>query len=162
MSGDSKFIQLVRNSFKFRVFLLSKLPAGFFTGLKVEEITSLNCVVSVPYNWFNKNPFRSTYFASLAMAAELSTGALAMANVYGKKPSVSMLVTGLQAQYFKKATGKTFFTCSDGQKFIDAVNTAIASGAPQMVTAESIGVNDAGEVIAKFSFNWSFKAKTPR
>lgn len=157
---QNKFFGVIKSPLKFKVFLLSKLPAGFFTGLKVKEITTEKCVVSVPYKWFNKNPFRSTYFASLAMAAELSTGVLAMANVYGKKPQVSMLVTGLQAQFFKKATGKTFFTCVDGQKFISAVNTAIETGEAQIVQAISNGVNEAGDPVAEFHVTWSFKAKT--
>lgn len=96
------------------------------------------------------------------MAAELSTGALAMANVYGRKPPVSMLVTGVQAEFFKKATGRTFFSSSDGQKFIDAVNIAIESGQAQFVQAISNGLNERGEPVAKFIITWSFKAKTPR
>ena len=157
--NENAFSKLIRNPFKFRMFLLSKLPAGFFTGLKIEEITERKCVVSVPYKWFNKNPFRSTYFASLAMAAELSTGAMAMANVYGKKPSVSMLVTKLGAEYFKKATGKTFFSCIDGQLFSDAVERAILTGEAQMVEARSTGLNVTGDLVAEFVITWSFKTK---
>lgn len=154
------FIKRISNPLQFKLFLLKKLPAGYFTGLKIETITADSCTVSVPYKWFNKNPFRSTYFASLAMAAELSTGALAMANVYGRKPPVSMLVTGLEAAYYKKATSKTFFTCNAGQKFTDAVNAAIATAAPQVVQAVATGVNAAGEEIARFTITWSFKRKT--
>lgn len=162
MQAGNKFIEIVKSPFRFRMFLLSKLPAGFFTGLKIVGISSEKCTVSVPYKWFNKNPFRSTYFASLAMAAELSTGALAMAAVYDKKVPVSMLVTGLQAEYFKKATGKTYFTCDDGGKFIDAVQAAIDSGEGQIVQAVSNGVNEAGEPVSQFIITWSFKAKTAR
>lgn len=154
------FIKRISNPLQFKLFLLKKLPTGYFTGLKIETITADSCTVSVPYKWFNKNPFRSTYFASLAMAAELSTGALAMANVYGRKPPVSMLVTGLEAAYYKKATSKTFFTCNAGQNFTDAVNAAIATAAPQVVQAVAIGVNAAGEEIARFTITWSFKRKT--
>jgi hypothetical protein len=45
-------------------------------------------------------------FACLAMAAEMSTGVLAMAHVYKRKPAISMLVVKMEAEYFKKATGK--------------------------------------------------------
>ena len=154
------FIKRISNPLQFKLFLLKKLPAGYFTGLKIETITADSCTVSVPYKWFNKNPFRSTYFASLAMAAELSTGALAMANVYGKNPPVSLLVIGLEASYFKKATSKTFFTCNDGQSFTNAVNTAIKTTEPQVVKAQTIGVNASGEEIARFTITWSFKSKT--
>lgn len=154
------FVKLVKNPFKFRVFLLRKLPAGFFTGLKIEEFDESRCVVSVPYKWFNKNPFRSTYFASLAMAAELSTGALAMANVYGLNPGVSMLVVKIEAGFLKKATGKTYFTCNDGEEFRKAIDIAVHSGEPQTLQAHSTGVNEAGEEVARFAITWSFKVKS--
>lgn len=162
MPEKNSFINVVKNPFKFRMFLLSKLPAGFFAGLKIVEINDSKCTVSVPYKWFNKNPFRSTYFASLAMAAELSTGALAMANVHGRKPAVSMLVVKMEAGYFKKATGKIYFTCNDGHKFIHAVNAAIETGEGQTLQALSNGLNEAGEIVAEFLITWSFKARASK
>ena len=86
------FIQLAKHPFKFRLFLFSKLPAAFFSGVRVREIDENKCVVSVPFKWLTQNPFRSTYFASLSMAAEMSTGALALAQIYKRSPPVSMLV----------------------------------------------------------------------
>lgn len=154
------FQKLISNPLKFKIFLLKKLPAGFFTGLSIEHFNAGTCAVSVPYKWLNKNPFRSTYFASLAMAAELSTGALAMANVFGSRPAVSMLVTGLQATYFKKAVCKTIFTCNDGEKFETAVSTAVKTGVPQIVEAISTGLSEAGDLIATFTITWSFKVKS--
>lgn len=156
------FIRLIKDPVKFRLFLLKKLPAGFFTGLRITEISESKCTVSVPYKWFNKNPFRSTYFASLAMAAELSTGALAMANVFGSKPPVSMLVVKMEAEYYKKATGKIFFTCVDGQAFKDTVDAAVQTGEGQTLQAVSNGLNTAGELVAKFVITWSFKAKAAK
>ncbi|MFV0607321.1 MAG: DUF4442 domain-containing protein [Niabella sp.] len=153
------FFAIITNPLKFKLFLLSRLPAGFFTGLKVVAVSAGSCTVSVPYKWFNKNPFRSTYFASLAMAAELSTGVLAMAKVYGRKPAVSMLVTGMEAAYFKKATERTFFKCTEGQEIEKAVQAAIKTGEGQVVKVISNGINSVGEPIAQFTFTWSFKVK---
>ncbi|HYJ37718.1 MAG TPA: DUF4442 domain-containing protein, partial [Chitinophagaceae bacterium] len=96
------------------MFLFSRLPAALYSGLRVKYIDEEKCEVSVPYKWFTKNPFRSTYFACLSMAAEMSTGILAMANVYGRKPPVSMLVLKVHGDYIKKATGKTTFNCNQG------------------------------------------------
>jgi hypothetical protein len=45
------------------------------------------------------------------MAAEMSTGALAMAYLYKIDPPVSMLVVKVESEYFKKATGRTNFVC---------------------------------------------------
>src|SRR6516162_5665504 len=96
-------IKMMKHPVKFRMFLFSKLPAAWFSGLKLRELDGQHCVVSVPFSWYSKNPFRSTYFACLAMAAEMSTGALAMMQVYKRRPPVSMLVTRMEANYFKKA-----------------------------------------------------------
>jgi hypothetical protein len=93
------------------------------------------------------------------MAAELSTGVLAMAGVYGRKPSVSMLLTGLEASFHKKATGLTFFTCNDGVKINDAVEAAIATRRPQEVTVESIGKNSEQDQVAQFRITWSFRCR---
>jgi hypothetical protein len=116
-------------------------------------------VVRVPYKWFTRNPFRSTYFASLSMAAEMSTGVLGLAQVYKRQPAVSMLVVKVESEYYKKATGKTLFTCNDGEAFRQAVNEAIATGESRMVRAESVGVNAAGEKLAVFWVTWSFRVK---
>lgn len=156
------FMSLLNNPLKFRLFLLNKLPAAFFAGLRVKEINEDSCIVTVPYKWFNKNPFRSTYFASLAMAAELSTGALAMSKVYGRKPAVSMLVTKLEAGFFKKAVGITTFICKDGNLFDKAIEAAIATGEGHEVKVLSSGVKHTGEKVAEFFITWSFKVKNTK
>src|SRR6476469_6351731 len=107
----SSFLSLINNRTKANLFLLRKLPAAFFSGVRIEGATAERCTTFVPYTWRTQNPFRSTYFACLSMAAELSTGALAMAAVYGRKPALSFLITGLEGQFHKKATSKTRFTC---------------------------------------------------
>ncbi len=140
--------------------MLTKLPSAFFSGVRVFSVTEKEAVTTVPYKWFSQNPFKSTYFACLAMAAELSTGVLALAHTYGKKPGISTLVRHLQADYEKKATGITYFTCQDGNAFARAVEHAVATGEPQTVEATSEGRNAAGELIAVFKITWSFKAKS--
>ncbi len=158
METANEFIQLA-NSSRFQFFLLRKLPAAYFSGVRLKTLTQDACEVTVPFKWFSQNPFRSTYFACLAMAAELSTGALAMAHVYRRKPAVSMLVVKMEAEYFKKATGLTKFTCTDGNDFKRAIVTAVEKGQSQILTAYSEGKNPAGELVARFTITWSFKAK---
>jgi len=159
MPAASAFLQLMNNRTKARLFLLRQLPAAYFSGVRIEAVTAESCTVSVPFKWFTQNPFRSTYFACLSMAAEMSTGALAMAAVYGHKPPVSMLVTSMESRFFKKATGKTIFTCADGLQVQQAVENAIKTGAPQTIKTYSSGVDVAGKNIAEFWFTWSFKVK---
>ena len=153
------FFSLINNPFKLKLYLLKNVPAAYFSGLKVKEANPSSCTVSIPFKWFTKNPFRSTYFACLSMAAELSTGILAMAQVRGRKPSLSMLVTGIEGKFYKKVTGISLFTCNDGDAFEQAIQTAIASGRPLEVKAHSVGVNSAGEKVAEFWITWSFKVK---
>lgn len=160
MSNADKFIQLIKHPVKFRMFLLMKLPSAFFCGVRVKHISKEKTQVTVPYNWLSQNPFKSTYFACLAMAAEMSTGLLAMMNTYQSKPAVSMLVTGLQAVYYKKATGITTFTCEDGNAIASSVNEAIATGEGKTFKAKSVGRNNEGEIVAEFFIEWSFKAKS--
>ncbi len=155
----SDFIQLMKHPVKFRLFLFTKLPSAYFAGVRIKEINKNKAEVTVPYKWFSQNPFRSTYFACLAMAAEMSTGSLAMAYLYKRKPAVSMLVVGLEAQYFKKAISKTIFTCEDGAAFEKAVQETIATGEARTVKALSTGRNKEGDVIATFYITWSFKSK---
>src|SRR5215217_3906023 len=102
---NTAFFQLMKNPLKFRMFLLSKLPAAYFAGLRLVEASPERCVVTVPFKWFTQNPFGSIYFACLSMAAEMSTGALAMAAIYKRPQKVSMLVVQSEAQFFKKAKG---------------------------------------------------------
>ncbi|NOT51841.1 MAG: DUF4442 domain-containing protein [Chitinophagaceae bacterium] len=161
-SNTAAFIKRMRNPVKFRLFLLFKLPAAYFAGVRVREIDEKRCVVTVPYKWLSQNPFRSTYFACLSMAAEMSTGSLAMAHLYKINPPVSMLVVKVESEYFKKATARTNFVCEDGKFFEEAIAETIATGDARIVKAKSIGRNKEGEVVAEFYITWSFKVKSKK
>lgn len=160
MNSTEKFIKLIKHPVKFRMFLFAKLPAAFFSGVRIKEIDEDRSVVSVPFKWLTQNPFRSTYFASLAMAAEMSTGVLGMMHVYKLNPPISMLITNMEASYFKKSTGKTFFVCEAGKQIHDTIVESIATKESKSITVKSTGTNKNGEVIATFLFTWSFKLKS--
>jgi hypothetical protein len=155
----AEFISLVRHPIKFRWFLLSRLPAAFFSGVRVKEIDEQHCLATVPFTWLTKNPFRSTYFASLSMAAEMTTGVLGLMQIYKREPSVSMLVVKVDSSYYKKATGRTKFVCTDGALFEKAVEESILTGEPKTITAHSSGVNESGETVADFFVTWTFKPR---
>jgi hypothetical protein len=144
------------------MFLLSRLPSAYFSGLRIRDLDENRCLVTVPYKWFSKNPFHSTYFACLGMAAEMSTGALAMARVYKRTPTLSMLVVKMEADFFKKADGLTSFLCNDGKLIEDTIQKAITSGEGQSVRISSSGTNQKGELVAEFFITWSFKVKKPK
>jgi hypothetical protein len=155
----SESIRQMSNSLKFRSYLFIKMPIAWIAGLRLEQIDGEQAVASMPYRWLSQNPFRSIYFATQAMAAELSTGALALAAVRGRKPSVAMLITGLEAEFVKKADSKVYFTCSEGSEIFAAVERAVETGEGQQVKVHTEGRMQDGTVVSRFSFTWSFKAR---
>jgi len=93
------------------------------------------------------------------MAAEMSTGALAMANLYQRKPAVSMLITGMESKYYKKAIGKTVFVCKQGLDIKNTIDNAYTTAEAQTIQVKSEGYNEQNEIVAEFWFTWSFKVK---
>jgi hypothetical protein len=158
-SNFQLFASQMTSPLKFRMFLLSKLPSAYFSGVRVKSIDENKCEVTVPFKWFSQNPFRSTYFACLSMAAEMSTGALALGHLYKRKPPVSMLVIKTEGEYFKKATDKTTFICEAGSEIKSLIEEAIATGEARTIRAKTIGKNKAGELVAEFYITWSFKVR---
>lgn len=145
---------------KFNTFIMFKLPVAWLSGVRIKEIADNRCRVGVKHRWINQNPFNSMYFAVQAMAAELSTGALVMAGVRQSGRSISMLVKKNEALFSKKATGRISFECRDGHKVVTAVKETLESGEGQTFWMESTGVNQAGEEVSHFRFEWSIKEKS--
>lgn len=156
---QQEFLGLANSSFKMGMYMLTRLPSAYFAGVRVKTVQPEFAEVTVPFKWFSQNPFRSTYFACLSMAAEMSTGMLALMNIHKVEPPVSMLVLKVHGNYHKKATGITTFRCEDGIAMRDAVQKAIATG--EGVTLETIskGYNEKQELVADFSIVWTFKTK---
>ena len=162
MEIESKRIKVFINkikSWKFSFFLISKLPLAYFAGLKIKEIDSQKAIVTAPYNFLNKNPFKSIYFAVLSMAAELSTGILALMHVYKKDKKISMLVIEMQSKFYKKATTEVKFICENGNEISNTIDNAINSDRGEVIITNSKGFDVNGDCVAEFSITWSFKAK---
>jgi hypothetical protein len=149
----------MRSRARMRAYFMAKLPLAWFAGLRVRHLDAARCEVVVPRGWRTQNPFRSTYFAAQAMAAELSTGALAMAAVQGAGAPVSMLVTGMTASFGKKAVSNATFTCADGELIAAAVAETLRTGEGTTAEATSVGRMEDGTEVATFVFTWSFKRK---
>ena len=108
------------NPFIFWWAMLFKLPTAVFWRLKMVHLDGEKCLVSIPYFWRSQNPFKSIYFAALAGAAELSTGALCQLALVGKG-AFSMLVVDFRAEFSKKANTKTTFSCEQGAEVFNLV-----------------------------------------
>lgn len=144
---------------KLNSFLMFKLPSAYISGVRVQNINEKECKVKVTHKWINQNPFKSMYFAVQAMAAELSTGALVMYHIKKSGRKVSMLVFSNQSNFTKKATGKIVFTCSEGAKIEETIQKAIKTGEGQTCWMKSIGINEKGEQVSEFNFEWTIKVK---
>ncbi|WP_245849495.1 DUF4442 domain-containing protein [Hymenobacter crusticola] len=152
------FRRSILNPLKLRLFMLRRLPMAYLAGLRVQRFTAHEASVTVPFKYLTQNPFRSIYFACLAMAAELASGVQALMHV-SSGPPMSMLVTGMEATFKKKAVGLITFTCPDGASIGQAVAESRATGEGRTVVATSTGLDAAGEVVAVFRITWSFRAR---
>ena len=132
---------------------------GLIAGLRIKKIDSNSCIVTVPFKYVNKNPFKSMYFAVLSMAAELSSGILALSEVSEAEKPISMLVLNMKASFTKKVKTKVSFSCNDGEKIRNAITRSIETGEGQTADVVSVGTDKSGDKVAEFCFTWTFKPK---
>ena len=145
---------------KINIFLMFRLPAAYFTGVRLKSIDNQRCVTTVKHRWISQNPFNSLFWAVQGMAAELSTGAMVMSKIKQTEKSISMLVASNQAVFHKKARGRIFFTCIDGERIDMAINNAIKVAEGQTVWLTSIGVDASGDAVSEFKFEWTLKMRS--
>jgi hypothetical protein len=145
---------------KLNLFSFFKLPAAFWSGVRVQSISDSRCEVTVKHRWINQNPFRSMYFAVQAMAAEMSTGVLVMLHIKASRKNISMLVAQNKSVFTKKAIGKITFVCSQGDAIKDTINDAIATKEGKTIWLTSIGVNEKGEQVSEMQFEWTLKVRS--
>jgi hypothetical protein len=157
-SEQVKTLGLFNNSLKMTTWLFWKLPAAWFMGVRLLKAQTDLAQATLPLGWRSQNPFQSIYFAAQCSAAELSTGVLATLAIQGRG-KVSMLVSHIEADFMKKATSRTVFTCTQGEAIFKAVDKAIETGEAQVLVVESVGVQATGEIVSKMYITWSFKAK---
>ncbi|MBK8620602.1 MAG: DUF4442 domain-containing protein [Saprospiraceae bacterium] len=152
------FTRKINNKWLFSLFTLSKLPSLWFWGIRVDSFSPLGCKIALKYSWFTKNPFQSIYFSALSGAAELSTGLLVQRLALAKG-NVSMLVVKAECYFTKKATGNIVFFCQQGEEVETAFQSLVNSGDTTQLVLQSIGKNEAGDEVARFSFTWALKKK---
>ncbi|GIV32726.1 MAG: thioesterase [Chitinophagales bacterium] len=153
------FIAQMMNPWKFRLYLLMKVPLGLIAGMRLKSLDLNRCEATIRYRWINTNPFKSMYFAALAMAAELSNGSLALLATYNRNPSVAVIIVAMEAQFLKKATGLITFTCEEGASLFAAADRAQQTGEPVTQKVQAIGRAEDGTEVARFAFTWSFKRR---
>ena len=144
---------------KINAFLLFKLPAAYFTGVRVTSISRSQSEVKVKFRWVNQNPFKSMFWAVQGMASELSTGILVMQKIAESGKKISMLVTRQKGEFYTKAVGKITFKCLDGEKVSEAIQKTISNGEGQVIQLISEGFNEQNEKVSSFEYEWSVRLK---
>ncbi len=163
MSNAKKeeYRKLVLSPF-FRAGLVKVLPMASIAGLKITELDDRQCKVTVPYKYLNKNPFNTTYWAVLGMAAEMASGALVQMYTHKSNPSISMFVTGCAGKFTKRAIGITTFICNDGQLIADTIQQTIDTNTAQTIQSNVKGYDKENVMLVDFNFEWSIKARSKK
>ena len=143
----------------FNRFLFLKLPSAFLCGVRLMSLNHERAVVTVTLNFLNKKPFKRLFWAVQGMAAELATGAIIWSEVRSSTVPISMLVTRNEAEFLKKAKGKITFTCTDVALVKNQFAKHLQSETGTRFWMQSEGVDEQGEVVSRFRFEWSVKAK---
>jgi len=140
-------------------FLFFKLPSAWICGIRVQSIDDQKAIVTAKHQWINQNPFNSMYFAVLAMGAELSTGILVMKKIQDSGKNISMLVTGTEGEFTKKARGRIRFICDEGKKIDNYINMALQSEEGVQFNLTSKAYDETDELVCTFVFRWSIKKR---
>ena len=145
--------------FKYTLFTLLKLPAAWLTGVRLTHLYEKGATASIKHRWINQNPYSSMFWAVQGMAAEFPTGILLTDQIRKSGRNISMLVLNNKANFSKKATGRINFTCDQGEEAKRAIDTLIATGEPQTVWLDATGINQDGQRVSTFSFEWTLLLK---
>ena len=148
------------NSIKYTFFLFFQLPSAFFCGVRLKYLDSLKSIVSINHSWFNKNPFKSIFWAAQGMAAELTTGSLIKNAIKESGVNVSYLVVENKSSFYKKATGKIIFECIQGKELQDLFNSFDKDNNKAIIELKSVGVDSNSVKVSEFSFTWSLKVRS--
>lgn len=145
--------------FKLNNFILFKIPSAYISGVRVAAVTKEKVTVRVRYRWINQNPFKSMYWATQGMASELATGLLLMQAIEASSRKISMLVVGQSGEFYKKAVGKIIFESEQTFAIQQAIDRTVESGEGQKIVLCSNGIDEEGEIVSKFEYEWSIKLK---
>lgn len=157
-SKQLKYQRQITNPAIYFFFMLWRLPSLVFWGVKVKELSLKQSQITMKHSWKNQNPFGSIYFSALNGAAELSTGILVQLSLQDKEP-YSMLVVESKSQFYKKAVGKIYFKCEDGDKLQAILPTLSDSRNTATITLKSSAINEEHILVGEFYFTWSLLKK---
>lgn len=100
------------------------------------------------------------FWAVQGMAAELATGAIVIGKIKEEQAKISMLVANNKANFSKKAKGRITFVCNDGHLIDEAIKNTLATGEGQTFWMQSVGKDEAGDIVSTFDFEWTVRVKS--
>ena len=145
--------------FKLNIFVFFKIPSAYISGVRVASVSAKKVKVRVKHRWINQNPFKSMYWATQGMASELATGLLLMQAIKASSRKISMLVICQKGEFVKKATGKIIFESLETDVIQNAIQKTLENKEGQKFILYSNGVDEEGEIVSKFEYEWSIKLK---
>lgn len=156
---DSYISDKAKAKIMFKAFGLLKVPLIFFTGANVSHIDAQSCHVDMPFSRRNKNHWGSLYFGALAIGADACIGMLASYKIYQRKEKISLVFKSFEAEFLKRAMGKTRFICEEGTTIDELIDQAIKSGERVHKKIKAIAVVQ-DETVAEFVLELSLKKKS--
>jgi hypothetical protein len=153
-------IQYLKNPVLLKIFFLRFLPMAMFAGLRLDKLETTNSIVSVPFKWLTKNPFKSMYFAVQSMAAEFSTAVLLAGKIQETKSDIALIIVSLRADFIKKAQSRITFTCEDGLISDEVIQNALTSESAELIEMKSVGLDKSGVKVSEFYITWSLKKRS--
>ena len=139
-----------------------KIPMIFYVSPSVVELDDHRCVIKIPLSRRTQNHWGTMYFGALSVGADCAGGTLAWKLAKDKyKGKVSIIFKDFYAEFFKRPEGHTYFTFEDGDKILQAMETAIQSGERQNIPVTIIATIPSKETdpVAKFRLTLSLKIK---
>jgi acyl-coenzyme A thioesterase PaaI-like protein len=147
-----------------RAFSFAKIPLLYASGISVVECDSDVCVMRLPFRRMNKNHLGSMYFGALCIGADAAGGFIAAKLLRELKGGAkgTLIFKDFQAKFLKRPEGDTWFTCRDGARIAEAIETSRMSGQrvdlPVQVVA-TVPSKFGTEPVAEFVLTLSLKVK---
>jgi Domain of unknown function (DUF4442) len=155
MPFDHQLAKKLLSPWKLRLWMVSKLPMGLLSGMVIEALDEKGCRVMLKDRRWIRNPFGSVFWAVMGMAAELSTGALMY--TFASGTGMKFILVGIEAKFFKKARGKSFYFCDAGPEVYQAFNESVNTNDTSIVILPVTAKDQQGEILAAFTFQWQLR-----
>ena len=155
MALEQSVVKNFTSPWRLRLWMVTKLPMGLLSGMYIRSLDEEQCIVVLRERWWITNPFGSVFWAVMGMAAELSTGALVYAHLQGS--GVRFILVGMEAQFFKKVKGKSYYFCQTGSEVLRSVGQIVNPNDSNVVIMPVSAKDEDGSLLAEFSFRWQLR-----